>query len=315
MCAADLTVDDDVAQLFEQARAKFGDVTVLVNNAAPTDLVGPSNMDGRLTDVPIDKFRRILDVGLVSAYSCCYHAIPMMQRAGRGSIVNVSSVAGVKATPRVFSYATAKGGLQALTRSVAADYYRDGIRANTVIVGFVVSNPLAEKWANDPAMSKAMKGSQMTPIAYPDDVATVIRFLASAESGFINGSEIYADGGATVKHVIPGTKAEARSDRDGDCALRRHTDDLAQTGFAVNQAVGASAHQARTILNVGGAPAVCHRYDSFTYGGVGKRDGLDRTVAGGDCYRRSMVDAFTPHVVGVHVRGARLKFGRNTSMF
>ncbi len=207
---ADLTVEDDVVALFAAAHERYGDVTVLVNNAAPTDLVGPSNLDGRLTDVPTEKFHQILSVGLYSAYWCCAQAIPMMQRAGRGSIVNVSSVAGVKATPRVFAYATAKGGLQALTRSVAADYARDNIRANTIIVGFVISNPLAEKFAADPIMSKAMLATQLTPFAYPHDVATVVRFLASSDSRFMSGSEIYADGGGTVKHVIPGTKAEAR---------------------------------------------------------------------------------------------------------
>lgn len=207
---ADLTVESEVEQLFDAARDRYGDVTILVNNAAPTDLVGPSNMDGRLTDVPTDKFQQILSVGLYSAYWCCYYAIPMMQRAGHGSIVNVSSIAGVKATPRVFAYATAKGGLQALTRSVAADYARDNIRANTVIVGFVISNPLAEKFAEDEAMSKAMMATQLTRFAYPDDIATVIRFLASSDSAFMSGSDVYADGGSGIKHVIPATKAEAR---------------------------------------------------------------------------------------------------------
>jgi NAD(P)-dependent dehydrogenase (short-subunit alcohol dehydrogenase family) len=207
---ADLTIEADVEQLFSAARDRYGDVTVLVNNAAPTDLVGPSNMDGRLTDVPTEKFLHIVSVGLFSAYWCCYHAIPMMQRAGHGSIVNVSSIAGIKATPRVFAYATAKGGLQALTRSVAADYARDNIRANTVVVGFVISNPLAEKFASDPAMSRAMMSTQLTRFARPEDIATVIRFLASSDSAFMTGSDVYADGGGAVKHAIPATKSEAR---------------------------------------------------------------------------------------------------------
>ena len=208
---ADLTDADDVEGLFSKTRSEFGPVTLLVNNAAPTDLVGPSNKDGRLTDVPPERFDEILAVGLRAAYLCCYHALPQMQAAGRGSIVNVSSVAGVKATPRVFAYATAKGGLQALTRSVAADYARDGIRCNTVIVGFVISNPLARKFAEDATMSRAMRSTMLTDFGEPDDVASVVRFLASAESRFMSGTDVYADGGATVKHVIPGTKQEARS--------------------------------------------------------------------------------------------------------
>jgi meso-butanediol dehydrogenase / (S,S)-butanediol dehydrogenase / diacetyl reductase len=207
---ADLTMEDDVAALFNAATQAFGPVTVLVNNAAPTDLVGPSNKDGRLTDVPPDRFDEILAVGLRAAYLCCYYAIPQMQQAGHGSIVNVSSVAGVKATPRVFAYATAKGGLQALTRSVAADYASDRIRCNTVIVGFVISNPLARKFAEDEAMSRAMRSTMLTDFGEPDDIAGVVRFLASADSGFMSGTDVYADGGATVKHVIPATKREAR---------------------------------------------------------------------------------------------------------
>ena len=96
---ADLTVEEEVANLFSGAAAEYGPVTILVNNAAPTDLVGPSNMDGRLCDVPPDKFDFIMRVGITAAYLCCYHAIPMMKEAGHGSIINVSSVAGVKAAP------------------------------------------------------------------------------------------------------------------------------------------------------------------------------------------------------------------------
>ncbi|HEX4530883.1 MAG TPA: SDR family oxidoreductase [Acidimicrobiia bacterium] len=209
---ADLTAADDAEALFATTLATYGPVTVLVNNAAPTDLVGPSNKDGRLTEVPPDRFDEILAVGLRAAYLCCYHAIPQMQQAGHGSIVNVSSVAGVKATPRVFAYATAKGGLQALTRSVAADYARDGIRCNTVIVGFVISNPLARKFADDATMSRAMRATMLTDFGEPEDIAHVVRFLASPESRFMSGTDVYADGGATVKHVIPGTKQEARAE-------------------------------------------------------------------------------------------------------
>ena len=209
---ADLTSEQDVENLFGLTREAYGPTTVLVNNAAPTDLVGPSNKDGRLTDVSPARFDEILAVGLRAAYLCCYHAIPQMQEAGGGSIVNVSSVAGVKATPRVFAYATAKGGLQALTRSVAADYARDAIRCNTVIVGFVVSNPLARKFAEDASMSRAMRATMLTDFGEPDDVARVVQFLASSDSSFMSGSDVYADGGATVKHVIPATKKEARSE-------------------------------------------------------------------------------------------------------
>jgi NAD(P)-dependent dehydrogenase (short-subunit alcohol dehydrogenase family) len=207
---ADVSVEADVHALFEQAGSIFGPVTILVNNAAPTDLVGPSNVDGRLTDVGTAAFEKVLKVGLFGAYWCCAQALPQMVDMGRGSIVNVSSVGGVKATPGVFAYNVAKGGLQALTRSVAADYGPHGIRANTVVVGFVPVNPLARKWMENPAMNAAMRAMQMTRFGEAEDVANVIAFLASEQSAFMSGSDVYADGGCAIKHAIPATKEEAQ---------------------------------------------------------------------------------------------------------
>jgi meso-butanediol dehydrogenase / (S,S)-butanediol dehydrogenase / diacetyl reductase len=207
---ADISIEADVRRLVQRAADEFGHPTVLINNAAPTDLVGPGNLDGRLTDVDTEEFDQILHVGLYGAYWTCYYVIPHMQAAGHGSVVNISSAAGIKACPRVFAYAVAKGGLQALTRSVAADYARDGIRANSVIVGFVVSNPLAEKFAADEAMSAAMRSTHLTRFGEPLDIAHAATFLASEEAAFISGSDLYADGGCCVMQALPATKSEAR---------------------------------------------------------------------------------------------------------
>ena len=207
---ADVSREQEVVELAAQAAKQFGPVTILVNNAAPTDLVGPGNVDGRLTDVSTESFESVLHVGLYAAYWTCYNVLPQMVAAGHGSIVNVSSVAGVKAVPRVFAYAVAKGGLQALTRSVAADYGPEGIRANTIVVGFVPTNPLARKWAADPSMNAALRALQLTRFGEPEDVAEAISFLASEDAAFISGSEIYLDGGCSIKHAVPGTKREAR---------------------------------------------------------------------------------------------------------
>jgi meso-butanediol dehydrogenase / (S,S)-butanediol dehydrogenase / diacetyl reductase len=209
-CQADISIEEQVATVVESTVAAFGLPTVLVNNAAPTDLVGPGNADGRLTDVGTDKFEEILRVGLFGAYWMSRYAVPHMQAAGHGSIVNISSAAGVKATPRVFAYAVAKGGLQALTRSISVDYAADNIRANNIIVGFVVSNPLAERFAADESMSAAMRLTHLTRFGRPDDIAAAAAFLASSESEFMSGSDLYADGGCCVKQALPATRAEAR---------------------------------------------------------------------------------------------------------
>jgi NAD(P)-dependent dehydrogenase (short-subunit alcohol dehydrogenase family) len=215
---ADISVEDQVRDVIATTADVFGPPTVLINNAAPTDLVGPGNRDGRLTDVPTPQFEEILRVGLYGAYWMCQEAIPHMQGAGKGAIVNISSAAGVKASPRVFAYAVAKGGLQALTRSVAVDYAADNIRANNVIVGFVVSNPLAERFAADEAMSAAMRQTHITRFGVPADIAAAAIFLASDDAAFISGSDLYADGGCCVKQALPATKREARRRMSADAS-------------------------------------------------------------------------------------------------
>ena len=76
----------------------------------------------------------------------------------------------------------------------------------------MVSNPLAEKFAADTAMSAAMAATMLTRFGQPSDIANVVRFLASNESAFMSGTDVYADGGGTVKHVLPATKKEARGE-------------------------------------------------------------------------------------------------------
>jgi cyclopentanol dehydrogenase len=200
----DVTSEPDWQRAVGSATERYGRLDILINNAA---IVIPR--------VPIEErtvaeWDQVMAVNARGVFLGTKHAIPAMRRSGGGSIVNISSVAGVKATPRVFAYATAKGGLQALTRSVAADFASDRIRCNTVIVGFVISNPLARKFAEDAAMSRAMRATMLTEFGEPEDIAHVVRFLASSESAFMTGTDLYADGGATVKHVLPGTKQEAR---------------------------------------------------------------------------------------------------------
>jgi NAD(P)-dependent dehydrogenase (short-subunit alcohol dehydrogenase family) len=208
--AADISVEEQVRAVVAATVETLGPPTIVVNNAAPTDLVGPANKDGRLTDVGSEQFEEILHVGLYGAYWMCHAAIPHMQEAGHGSIVNISSAAGVKASPRVFAYSVAKGGLQALTRCVAVDYADDNIRANNIIVGFVISNPLAERFAADEAMSAAMRATHITRFGVPDDIAAATLFLASSDAAFMSGSDLYADGGCCVKQALPATKRQAR---------------------------------------------------------------------------------------------------------
>src|SRR5205823_4878072 len=112
----------------------FGGLTVLVNTAVPSG----DGRDGPVTLVTTEAWEATLRVNLTAAVWLCRAAIPAMVRAGHGSIVNVSSRAAERGTPGLAAYAASKGGLNALTRSIAVDYARDGVRCNTLSPGYIL---------------------------------------------------------------------------------------------------------------------------------------------------------------------------------
>src|SRR5439155_21146800 len=132
--AADLEDPGAPAQLVAAAVERFGHLTVLVNNAVTTQV-----RDGPVTEVTREDWDRILAVNLTAPARLCRHAIPTMTAAGHGSIVNVSSRAGQRGSPGYAAYAASKGGLDALTRSIAVDHAQEGIRCNTVSPGYILN--------------------------------------------------------------------------------------------------------------------------------------------------------------------------------
>jgi NAD(P)-dependent dehydrogenase (short-subunit alcohol dehydrogenase family) len=197
--AADLTVAEERGALVEAAEAAFGPVTVLVNNAVASNSPG----DGAVGSIAPDGWARILEVDLTAAADLCGRVIASMRRAGHGSIVNVTSRAGAVGTPGLAAYSAAKGGLAALTRSITADYAREGIRANTVQPGYILHSE------RDAAMTderrRRLEEMSLTRLATAEDVAWAVVFLASRESEVISGITLPVDGGSTaVRGLILG---------------------------------------------------------------------------------------------------------------
>ncbi|MBM4244251.1 MAG: SDR family oxidoreductase [Deltaproteobacteria bacterium] len=189
--AADLAEEAACDALVAGVVARFGGLTVLVNNAAAAS-------GGR---TPIGAFdtalwERILRVNLTSPAWLCRAAIPHMLAAGHGSIVNVSSRQAERASPGLAPYATSKGGLNALTRSIAVDYGRQNIRCNALSVGYV-ENPRRD--ADMSAERRAeLEGMHLTRLGRAEDIAWAIVYLASRESEFVTGALLPVDGGGTV---------------------------------------------------------------------------------------------------------------------
>jgi NAD(P)-dependent dehydrogenase (short-subunit alcohol dehydrogenase family) len=190
--AADLTDEAQRRALIEGGEAAFGSVTVLVNNAVASG----SARDGPVAEIAADAWDAILAVDLAAAAALCRLVIPAMQRAGHGSIVNISSRAASLGTPGLAAYSAAKGGLNALSRSISADYARQGIRCNTVQPGYILHERRDAALAGD--RLERVQGMHLTRLATASDVAHAVVFLASKESEVITGVTLPVDGGSSA---------------------------------------------------------------------------------------------------------------------
>jgi NAD(P)-dependent dehydrogenase (short-subunit alcohol dehydrogenase family) len=188
---ADLADETACAALVDTAARELGGLTVLVNNAA-------AGSGGRSPVGAVDTalWERVLRVNLTAVAWLCRAAVPHMQRAGHGSIVNVSSRQAERASGGLAPYVASKGGLNALTRSIAVDYGRERIRCNAISVGYVVNE------RRDAAMSAErraeLEAMHLTRLGQPDDVAWAVVYLASRESEFVTGALLPVDGGGTI---------------------------------------------------------------------------------------------------------------------
>lgn len=190
---AELTDDDAGPELVEAAVGHFGRLTVLVNNAVAQ---AGTVRDGPVTEVGAEAWGTILGVNLVAAALLCRAAIPEMLKAGHGSIVNVSSRAAERGTPRLAAYTASKAGLNGLTRSITIDFAGQGIRCNTVQPGYVLHERRDAELSEE--RRQTLEGMQLTRLATATDVAHAVAFLASRESEVVSGVTLPVDGGSTA---------------------------------------------------------------------------------------------------------------------
>ena len=188
---ADLGDEAACTNLIETAATDLGGLTVLVNNAA-----GGGAADGPVGNITTEAWEAILRVDLTAPMWCARAAISHMQRAGHGSIVNVSSRQAERASRGFAAYIAAKSGLNGLTRAIAVDYAAAGIRCNTVSPGYVLNDRRDADIT--PERRAHYEGMHLTRLGVASDIAYAVVYLASREAEFVTGINMQLDGGSSV---------------------------------------------------------------------------------------------------------------------
>jgi NAD(P)-dependent dehydrogenase (short-subunit alcohol dehydrogenase family) len=193
-CAADVADEAAVAGLVEFAARTFGGLDVLQNYASDRSVVAA---DVAVADSDPSVWMRQLSVDLMGCVLTSKYALPHMLRAGGGSITNASSLVAWLALESRPAYATAKAGVIGLSRSIAVEYGRQGIRCNVVAPGPIIS-PGTEKMYSAAQTQVLLEHVAAPRLGRPDDVALAALFLASPDSAFINGQVLVVDGGMSA---------------------------------------------------------------------------------------------------------------------
>jgi NAD(P)-dependent dehydrogenase (short-subunit alcohol dehydrogenase family) len=192
----DLADEASIAGMMEAVEAAFGGLDILFNNAAATVIARVD--DGGIADMDLQVWNTMMAVNLTGAMIASKLAIPLMKQSGGGAIVNTLSGSASSGSPRQSAYLVSKAGLAQLTRAIATQHGRDGIRCNAVGPGFTVSpDPDRQGAAKLPA-DQLMKRNLIGRLGQPEDIANAVRFLASDEASFITGQILVVDGGASA---------------------------------------------------------------------------------------------------------------------
>jgi NAD(P)-dependent dehydrogenase (short-subunit alcohol dehydrogenase family) len=197
--AVDVSDEDQVRSMVRVAVDTYGSLDVLFNNAG----IFPGD-DGGILDTPPETWERVMQVNLKGVWLGCRAAVPAMLDSGGGSIVNVASfVALVGAATAQIAYTASKGGVLAMTRELAVEYARQGIRANSICPGPIETPLLAELLADPERRQRRLVHIPIGRFGRPEEIANAALFLASDDASFVTGSALVVDGGITAAYVTP----------------------------------------------------------------------------------------------------------------
>jgi NAD(P)-dependent dehydrogenase (short-subunit alcohol dehydrogenase family) len=184
----DVSSETDVKRLIETVLGRYGRIDVLVNNAGLSDFVP-------LEQQTLESFQHVLNVNLTGAWLCARAAAPHLREA-KGAIVNIASTRAIMSEPGSEAYAASKGGLLALTHALAASLQPD-VRVNCVSPGWIETRAPGTFTHSSGDNAQHLVGR----VGTPEDIASMVVFLASSQAGFITGQNVVVDGGMTKKMI------------------------------------------------------------------------------------------------------------------
>ena len=190
--AGSVTDEAHAQDVVQRSLDSFGRIDILVNNA------GIGDFGKRLHETDDVTWATVLDVNLTGVFRMTRAIVPQMLKQGCGTIVNISSIASLVGIPTLTAYAASKGGLDALTRALAIDYAKDGIRCNVVNPGLIDTPMAAPLMANPELLQPILAQYAIRRPGTPEEVANMVLYLASDEAAWVTGGTFTIDGGMTA---------------------------------------------------------------------------------------------------------------------
>ena len=188
----DVTDEGQWEQAVAATVARFGKLDVLINNAGIF-------RNNPVEETSSDEWDQVMDINAKGVFLGAKAAIPAMRRAGGGSIINLSSVAGLVGAAYSSAYSASKGAVRLFTKSTAIQYAADGIRSNSIHPGVIETDMTAEAIADARFKKERLDPTPLARLGQPEDVAYGALYLASDESSFVTGAELVIDGGWTAQ--------------------------------------------------------------------------------------------------------------------
>jgi NAD(P)-dependent dehydrogenase (short-subunit alcohol dehydrogenase family) len=196
---ADVSKAEDAQTMVRAAMDHFGSLTTLYNNAG----IFPAD-DGSVTETTEETWDRVMDINLKGVFLGCKYGIPAMIDSGGGSVINVASfVALMGAAAPQIAYTASKGGVLAMTREIAVEFARKGIRANSLCPGPIETPLLAELLADPARRERRLVHIPIGRFGRAEEIVNAALFLASDESSYLTGATFVVDGGITAAYVTP----------------------------------------------------------------------------------------------------------------
>ncbi len=183
---------EDLENLVAQTISEFGQIDILVCNAAINPHFGP------MSTIPDSAFDKILGSNIRSNHWLCQMVLPDMAKRKDGTVIIISSIAGLTGNPVLGTYGISKAADMALTRNIAVEYGGRNIRANTIAPGLIKTDFSQALWSNDNILKEALGHTPLSRIGNPDEVAGAAVFLASDAGNYITGQTLVIDGGSTI---------------------------------------------------------------------------------------------------------------------